>query len=57
MIAIRLATLFWIDPPLARIGLNEEEARKTEFGYYYQEIARYGDATKSENIGENGWPF
>ena len=43
----------FIDPPLARIGLNEEEASQAELGYYCEEAARYG-YTESENIGGDG---
>lgn len=46
----------FIDPPLARIGLNEEEARKQNLVLLSRNCPLWAN-TKSENIGETGGPF
>ena len=46
----------FIDPPLARIGLNEEEARKQNLDIIIKKLPVMA-IPRAKNIGRNGWPF
>lgn len=45
----------FIDPPLSRVGLNEEEARRQNRDIIVKKLPGYGN-TESQDIGRNGRP-